>query len=301
MYNNKLAVIVSYNPEIENLAHLIDQLLLQKCDVVLVDNGSKNTIVFERFKSLDNLEIILLNENFGIALAQNFGIGRAIDLKYEYSIVFDQDSSIDVNFISNMISAYEKISILDHKVATIGPTFIDTKTNKKSYAIRYDGLRLKKIYSNNTKDAISSDYIISSGSLFKTIIFKEIGMMDEKLFIDFVDIEWGMRAKQLGYTSYMSTEVFMNHTIGNLSKRIPLTDRYINIHSDFRKYFIVRNAIYLMLYSDLPLNWKIIQFFKTNFYMVTILMASTNKLKIINKYFLAVRDGLKKKMYKGSM
>ncbi|EXI15036.1 rhamnosyltransferase family protein [Acinetobacter sp. 723929] len=296
------AIIVLFRPNLTELKKLVDNLSSQVDSVILVDNTPEHAKEYTA-SFFENLSVyyIDLKDNLGIAAAHNKGILKALEMRSEFIIIFDQDSSIDHNFILNMFLVYKEISKKDSKIATVGPTFIDTKTGQKSYAIKYDGLVLKKIYSNNMTDNLVSDYIISSGSLFKSNIFEQVGLMDEKLFIDFVDIEWGIRAKKLGYNSYMSTKVFMNHAIGNSSKKIPVINKYINIHSDFRKYFIVRNAIYLVFHSKMPLNWKVIQIFKTIFYMISILLVSNNKFKVIGKYFLAIKDGVIKKMYKGSM
>lgn len=296
-----LAVIVSYNPEILLLKRLVSQLCEQLCEVLIVDNGSEKTEELEALNLEYNINIIFLKQNLGIAVAQNLGLKEAIQSKFDYVIIFDQDSSINATFIYDLICTYTNLSQLDSNIATVGPTFIDTKTKKKSLGVRYKGLSFSSVPPKFGELAIKSDYIISSGSLINPKTLEHIGLMDEKLFIDFVDIEWGIRAKQKGYNSYMSNEVFMDHTIGNFSKKIPLINRFINIHSDFRKYFIVRNSIYLMLYSTLPLNWKIIQFAKTIFYMTTIFFASSNKISILKKYLLAIKDAVFRKMYKGSM
>ena len=157
------------------------------------------------------------------------------------------------------------------------------------------------MYGDSNHLAIKSDYIISSGSLIKTEIFKICGLMDEQLFIDFVDIEWGLRDKKKGYYSFMACDVYMDHTIGDTSVKLPVLNKFINIHSNFRKYFIVRNAIYLIFYSELPINWKFIQVFKTNFYMLSILVASKERKSILKTFFKGILDGIFRKMGKGSM
>lgn len=301
MTSNVLAVIVSYNPEILVLKKLALELANQSCDVLIIDNGSNNADNLKLLSIENNINIEFLNENLGIAFAQNVGLKRAIKFNYDFVVTFDQDSSIKEKFINDLIETYIELSIVDDNVAAVGPTFIDTKTKKKSLAIRYKGLKFSSVLPEIKDVAIQSDYIIASGSLMDPKKLINIGLMDEKLFIDFVDIEWGIRAKKKGFNSYMSNIAFMEHTIGNSSKKIPLTNRFINIHSDFRKYFIVRNSIYLIIYSNLPINWKIIQIAKTIFYMVTIFFASSNKFSVFKRFLLGIKDGIFKKMFKGSM
>ncbi|RAY75457.1 glycosyltransferase family 2 protein, partial [Enterobacter cloacae] len=67
-----LAVIVTYNPEIVRLKECINSLASQVERIVLVDNGSKDSESLKDI-SVDNLDIILLTENKGIAFAENYG------------------------------------------------------------------------------------------------------------------------------------------------------------------------------------------------------------------------------------
>ncbi|WP_244505189.1 glycosyltransferase, partial [Escherichia coli] len=65
-----LAIIVTYNPEIIRLTECINSLAPQVERIILVDNGSNNSDLIKNI-SINNLEIILLSENKGIAFAQN--------------------------------------------------------------------------------------------------------------------------------------------------------------------------------------------------------------------------------------
>ncbi|WP_141036944.1 glycosyltransferase, partial [Escherichia coli] len=68
-----LAIIVTYNPEIIRLTECINSLAPQVERVILVDNGSNNSHLIKNI-IINNLEIILLSENKGIAFAQNHGV-----------------------------------------------------------------------------------------------------------------------------------------------------------------------------------------------------------------------------------
>lgn len=298
------AIIVLYNPEIDHLSQLVKSLLEQVDNVILVDNTPEKT---ERYNESilgfinDNTIYLNLNGNLGIAKAHNAGILKAFELNSEYVIIFDQDSTVDGNFIGSLISVDKEIRRTNVNIAAVGPAYIDTKTNTKAPIIQFNGLKVNRIYPNFDEKYTVADYIISSGTLIRADVFQTIGLMMEELFIDYVDLEWGLRAKKMGYHCFVANEVVMKHSIGDKSLKVPFSKKYVNIHSNFRKYFIIRNAFFLILYSNLQWNWRIVQIPKTFMYFLFLFLFVSPRVENIKIFLLAFKDALTKKMGKGSM
>ncbi|MCV5831057.1 hypothetical protein OFN28_30780, partial [Escherichia coli] len=49
---------------------------------------------------------------------------------------------------------------------------------------------------------VDVDHLIASGSLIPVDVFEKIGGMDDSLFIDYVDVEWSLRARYQGLRCY---------------------------------------------------------------------------------------------------
>ncbi|GAA5560562.1 hypothetical protein Asch02_02073 [Acinetobacter schindleri] len=296
------AIIVLFRPDLDSVKQLVDNLSNQVDSIILVDN---TPIIYknytENFFQNLNVNYIDLKDNLGIAAAHNKGILKALELNSEFVIIFDQDSSIDKNFIASMISAYENISRIENKIAAIGPSYIDIKTNTMAPVIQFNGLKVNRIIPKEDSLYTAADYIISSGTLIHTGVFKDIGLMMEELFIDYVDLEWGLRAKKKGYQCFVANQVVMKHSIGDHSLKVPFSNKYVNIHSDFRKYFIIRNAFFLILYSNLQANWRIVQIPKTFMYFAFLCLFVSPRLNNVKIFYLAFKDAIIKKMGKGSM
>lgn len=297
------SVVVLYHPNLKGLEDLIDSLNEQCDSVIIVDNTPKNEKKYGKyfFNKYSKVYYLSLNENLGIAKAQNEGILKAKEIGSEFIIIFDQDSSIDQNFVKPLVDLYEKLINEGKKVAAIGPSFIDIKSNVLSPAITYNGFKIKKVIPDISCESTKSDHIISSGSVTHINTFSEVGLMDEKLFIDYVDLEWGMRAKKKGFTCYIANNVKMRHSIGDKSVKIPFINKTANIHSDFRKYFIIRNAFYLAFYSNLDNFWRIHQVIKSFKYLAFLIIYVSPRLNNLKIFFIAFFDALFKKMNKGRM
>lgn len=299
------SIIVLYYPNWEHLLKFINVLKVQTDLIFLVDNTPKEDIDMSMVLNLEadrTVEYICLGENFGIAYAHNIGLKKFQKSDCDFVIIFDQDSFVENNFVPHLLVEYKKIEKIEGEVAAIGPAFRDTKTQCISPAIQISGLKVNRVPITSDKDYTESNYIISSGTLIKRESLDIIGCMMEELFIDYVDIEWGLRAKKYGYKCFISNNVIMTHTIGDQSKYVPIVKRYVNIHSDFRKYFLLRNPIYLIVHGkDLPLNWKLIQIPKVFLYFIFVLIYVKADLNMFQIFLKATKDAFLKKMYKGGV
>lgn len=77
--------------------------------------------------------------------------------------------------------------------------------------------------------------------------------MVEELFIDYVDIEWGLRAREKGYLCYGAFGAHMEHALGD--DRVTFGGYKVPLHSPLRHYYQMRNATWLMKQSWLPRAW----------------------------------------------
>lgn len=298
MNHNVCAIIVLYNPDDVKLQKLFDSLKGQTSNIVFIDN-SPSCQVQEKNKAwvvglLADSYYISMNGNAGIATAQNAGIAYAKNIGAEYVLLLDQDSSLPQGMVQGLLETYHKLENQGKRVATVGPAFIDAKTQKYAKIFKRSKFMPKKIRPN-TQDIIEVDYAIASGSFICINVFDCVGNLKDELFIDWVDIEWCYRAREYGFASYVIPQIVMIHSLGD--KIVQNLD--VSLHSDFRNYFIVRNALYLALYSKLPVNFRLIQLFKTPLYILFYSYHSKRPFYSFMLLLIAVKDAIFKNMGKG--
>ncbi|AYA06630.1 MULTISPECIES: glycosyltransferase family 2 protein [Rahnella] len=283
------AVIVSYQPIINDLMHLIDSLKRQGVESIVVDNGSLGR---EKFANLREICVFIeLEKNLGIAAAQNIGIRKAEEKGAEYIVFFDQDSKIDENYIRALTQDFLRVRQYDSKIATIGPVFTDSRHGfyYKVIDINRFGLR-KKINPENYSAPFATSLIISSGSMIPIDAIRQIGYMNESLFIDYVDTEWCLRATSQGYTIYVGTSARMTHSIGDKIVRFFMFN--IPVHSPFRRYYRVRNAFFLLRMKHVP-KLMVVREFIFNFIhqVILILTQKSKKREYLHSFLRAIKDG----------
>jgi rhamnosyltransferase len=142
------------------------------------------------------------------------------------------------------------------KIAAVGPNYTDIKGEwDQSPFVKLKGRRLGRVDCGNNL-AVSVDHLISSGCLIPMESLQEIGLMEAQLFIDYVDIEWCLRAKHKGYHLFGACSAQMQHDLGNNIAN--LFGRKIPVHSALRYYYLIRNGVWLLRQPWVSKTWRIV-------------------------------------------
>jgi rhamnosyltransferase len=286
------SIIVSYNPEIENLVALTKTLALQDDFVVIVDNNSHNKeSILSITKSLDRCHSILLDKNTGIAHAQNIGIEFALAENYTHIVFFDQDSSIDEYYIRDQLQVFAKLKSQHPKLAALGPAFVDKKHGFHYKIVNIDRYgRRTKIDTQHMQKPFAASLIISSGSLVSADALRDIGPMDERFFIDYVDTEWCLRAHAKGYVIFVNPQIQMLHAIGDNS--LKLLKWRVPVHSAFRRYYRIRNAFFLLKMPHVPTLLALREIAFNLVHQLVLILFGHNKMGYVRSLWRGLKDGL---------
>lgn len=288
------AVIVLYYPDHIELSLLTTRIRSQVAKVIFIDNTPELERARENellVNSVDqDLNYLSLADNMGIGYAQNVGIEYAVACGCDHIFFLDQDSEITSTIVSELLDAQDSLIAAGENPGVIGPLYLEKKTGKFNRAIKHSGFFVKKIIIS--PDAVlphSADYLISSGSLIRKEVIDEVGLLRADLFIDWVDIEWGLRASRLGFTNFIIPSVRMSHSIGYgifnfMGKRICL-------HNDIRNFYIVRNAASLFLDANIDIGWRLNILAKLPLWVIFYSLTSKSKLKAFFRLLLACYRG----------
>ena len=229
----KLAcVVVFYNPTKKNILYLENY---KDCvDKIYVIDNSDDKII--RIKETDKLKYIKLNKNVGIAKALNIGAELAINDGYNWLLTLDQDSWVTGDIINKMVN------YIDDNAQTINIGLVSPYHNVHSGEDDRNGQAIEEKIE-----------VMTSGNIINLDAYKKIGGFKNWLFIDCVDIEFGMNLNKNHYKVIRLNNIVMEHNLGNLrihkffGKKYPCYN-----HSPLRRYYMVRNTLYIRdLYYDL--------------------------------------------------
>jgi rhamnosyltransferase len=270
------AIIVTYFPQASLLSRVLAGVSAQVDRIYVIDNTPSSSVPEESLIWLNQswlesfgcaIEYHALGENQGIASAQNIGIRYALASSYQELIFFDQDSYPPNNLVSALLSTRNEIEKKGIRLGAIGPRIKDTKSNLFIPIVQAGFFWVgRAANSSQNSEPIRAEYVISSGSLISSSALKHVGYMFEPLFIDWVDVEWSLRAQAHGLVHYVLPTVVMDHSIGD--DHIQIGSKVIYRHSNLRNFYSVRNAAYLALHGHFKFAWHLMLFVKIPAYIL---------------------------------
>jgi len=285
-------VIVTFHPDIPALIRQLELIAPQVASLVIVDNGSDADLseIADRFGA--HLE--LLDENYGIARAQNIGIGIARDTQASHVLLLDQDSLPAPDMVDTLLAAEASLRADGKRVAAVGANYIDPRQGETGSFVYRKGLRLKRRPMSDPAAIVETDFLIASGSLTPITVFDAVGDMVEELFIDYVDIEWGLRARDLGYLSYGAFAAHMEHTLGD--DHIPFRGHRVPLHNPLRHYYQLRNSVWLIRRPWLPKIWVALMLWRMLRQFLFFTVAAPKGLAHARMMLAGISDGVRGRM-----
>jgi rhamnosyltransferase len=227
--------------------------------------------------------VIRNGQNLGIAAALNRGVRFAMDAGFGWVATFDQDSRITEEFIPKMLETYRQAPHPE-KVAIIAPTYIDRESGVRGALVRArNGVIL---------------HVMTSGSMMREGVMRELGAFDENLYMDYVDIEFCLRARRNGMQVLQSPAVLF-HSLGRTTYHRFLGCGFgATNHSAGRRYYITRNRLRLLMRyaADWPWSWREIRMMLAE--AAKIVLVEDNKWTKCRAMASGVADALSGKMGK---
>jgi len=304
MSESVLAIIVCYNPDIAALKRSLTAIFKQKCDSVIIDNASNNRadiqsligeLQHDQVLPKVQIELVEQSSNLGVGVAHNVGISYARQRNYSHVLILDQDSVPLEGMIENLLSAHIHKSE-SHNVSAVGATYLNADNGSESFFVRFGRLKFQRHYcaERDSQGCIEADFLISSGSLFALNTLADIGVMDERLFIDHVDTEWFLRARSKGFKAFGVCNAVMQHGLGEQTHRISLGRRQRNVpqHKSFRYYYIFRNSVLLYKRGYVSGLWKWNDVQRLAMIMLVFGFYKAPRVENLRAMIKGIRDGL---------
>jgi rhamnosyltransferase len=281
------AVVVFYNPD----AACIERAnrLAARMHCVVVDNTPGIRAAGE-LGLAGSVEYLPNGENAGIATAINQGVEALLRGGFDMAILFDQDSEPPASLFTELPKVIAEANASGERVALAGPAYEDARLRGLAPFVRFKWGTLERIAPQGDRP-IDVDFLISSGSCINLRWWSSIGPMDDALFIDFVDLEWCVRAKQKGYRVLGVPWVHMSHELGGEPVRV--LGRAYPMHSPLRHYYLFRNAVVLIGRSYVPWTWKSSELVKFPVRLVIYSLMPSQRMAHLKMALRGLWDGIR--------
>jgi len=235
------AVVLNYGADYEVLQRCIASLVVQthQVHVLLVDNGSpKNKDAVERAKvEFPDIELLWLDKNYGFAGGMNRGIAAA---KGEYVLLVNNDTSWAPDAVAEMHNLIAARSI---EVVGIAPKilleqpegFIDAIGNLVDGFGQAFNMGIGQLDIGQYDRVEETFGACFAATLIRRAAFRTglVGLMDEKYFMYYEDVDWCFRAGVLGYRFLTCPSSVVYHTHSLTTRQLAYGFKYRLIMRNF--------------------------------------------------------------------
>jgi|SRR6476661_4741788 len=218
-------------------------------DIVVADNGSADGSGKQLKEAHPEIILLQADKNLGFTGGNNLGLQYALEYGYEYAMLLNNDTFVEPDFFT------ELLAYMDHhpEAGVVQPRIFfnhDRKLlwNGGSYYNSVFGIAHTKGVGKPSAEEFEQikevDWVTGCAFLTRTAILKQTGLLTEKLFIYYEDVDLSFRIKQLGYKLVYVPQSVIYHIAGMANKqKVKGKEGFVNpiVH-----YLNQRNRIWLL-------------------------------------------------------
>jgi len=224
---------------------------------VVIDNASEDGTVAAIKEKYPHVTVLENATNLGYAGGNNRGLNYALDHGAEYVLIVNGDTILPPNVIKELV----RVAGSSDDIAAVGAKNLkmdDPSTLWGAYiSVSYNRL-LVNVVGQDKKDGpkyfVVKDVpgVIGCGMLVSSKAVRDVGFMDESLFLYHEDMDWCQRALRKGYrVVYAGTAYILHRGSSSIST---IQKKSLPIY-----YFLARNTVIFARRYGNPIQfWRVI-------------------------------------------
>lgn len=209
--------------------------------IFIVDNATTPETEKYLRETAPEAEIIPDERNTGFALGNNLAIRRALDLNYDYVVLFNMDTIAETDWLRELVAAAEADKSLGAVQSLIMLHPETEKINSLGNQLHFLGFGFCEGYGekiSDSKQLVSRPFFYASGAsvLYPAKVLREVGLFDPEFFMYHEDTDLSWRIRQAGYDIALAPKSVMYH-------------KYQFSRSILQFYYMERNR-FIMLFEN---------------------------------------------------
>lgn len=272
-------------------------------EIIVVDNGSTDGSPEAIARLFPKITLIGNKENLGFAEGNNIGIRRALKNSSEFILLLNNDTVVDTQILKSFIEAaclYPDAGILGAKIYYYSePNRIwYTRTKWDNSKADFVSLDENLIDDNSTvNDIVQTDYVCGCALFMRTSIIKEVGLLNEKFFLCWEEIDFCSRARNKGFKCLVVPKSKVWHKVST---------SFNGDNTPLKEYFNTRNVL-LWAKMNLPFfkKWHVYKVTTANIFKLFFPgIYETEKYPLIKRLYwdlLEIKQNYRRPNYKAKV
>lgn len=282
------------------IVHFDNQVLLLEClescngltypnhEIIVVTNGSKSQFALSELQAIAARVTVSVssNENIGYSKANNLGIREALNHDANYILLLNDDTIVSPDFLNILVEEGERSA----GAGILGPEiFYATRPKKIWFAGAKFDFKNCKVSTDGFDEGdgredslpVESDYISGCALLIKRSTIEKIGLLDERFFLYWEDVDWGLRAQRVGFKNIVVPSAKIWHKVSVSTG---------GMDSPLRAYHKTRShLLFAKIHSPWALNKLYIGFLR-NVAWLLLKPNDQDRVRKARAYISAIRD-----------
>jgi len=209
------AIVLNYRhrkDSCECISALKKSDLGEKIDFILVDNSPTpyNKKFFKR--KFIGINYIPSSKNLGFAGGNNQGIKEALNKKAEYILIINPDVTVSKKFFTPLLKNFT-----DNKVGIVAPAI--SHKQKDGIYFGFEGKvdwslakpEHRNLKKNDSLKQVKAEFVTFACVIISANTFKKAGLLDDKYFMYFEDVDYCLTAGRKGIKSILDPSVVVEH------------------------------------------------------------------------------------------
>jgi GT2 family glycosyltransferase len=191
---------------------------------LVVDNGSDDDLGQALQKAgLGWATLIRNDRNLGFAGGMNAGIRQAVELEADYVLLLNNDTVVDPSMVRRLVEA----ALAQPRVGMVSPleffrdapAVVAAAGRRMNLRRAYQGPPLHMGELDDGQFGGVEEIDVSSGTamLVPTAVVREVGLLDEDLYLYVEDVDWSMRIREAGLRIYVAYDARVWHGVASSS------------------------------------------------------------------------------------
>lgn len=284
----KVAIIILHLDNIPCLINCItslNKISYSNFSAQVVHNDRDNPLLLNNFSPIsDHISgVTNTGSNTGFARANNVGIRKVLENYFDYVLLLNDDTEVSIDFLSILVDESEKRP----DSGMLGPTIYYFEEPEKIWfsGARFcqDECRIEMTQppERSIFRPIESDYITGCALLVKRATIEKIGLLDERFFLYWEDVDWGLRAKKAGFKNVVIPAAHIWHKVSVSSGGM---DSLIRVYHKTRSHLLMAR-----LHAPKVLPKIHVQFIRDIAWLL-FKSKDVNRFKKAHAFIAAIRD-----------
>jgi len=290
-------IVINWNLKNETAKCLKSlQALETPCNILLVDNGSNDGSREYLTKRYPNIKMLKQSHNTGFGAACNQAIKVALQNPIcQYVFLINNDAVIHPLAITKLLD----VAKLHPEVGIFGPKIFFTDERN---VIWYAGARRRRFVlaaADTGRGQIDQgqfditrevDYIFGTAMLIRREVIEKIGFFDESFFLYLEDLDFCLRAQQVGFKLMFVPQAKVWHTVSASTAQ----------NETLRRYYLVKSTVVFLMKHVSLLTLVPMLFFWSLVTVRTVLFdLFQGKYPVLRSHYLGLAQGISEIRQKG--